>query len=263
MQVLLALLLAGLLLPGGASATRILALTPHACEMLYAIDAGDQIVGAVSYCDYPEAANHLPRIGSYERINAEAALRLKPDVAVVMNRNVGGVSLLEQMGVRIIESNPDGFEAIFHDIERLGDISGRQSQAVALVDKLRSRLSRIRNRSSAAVPVFYEVWHDPILTAGGRSFITDLIREAGGRNVFADVDVETPRVNVESVIRARPALIVVPLEKRDIRNRRAFWEGWLGSGKVRFAAIDPDLLHRPGPRLLDGLELLQQAIKEP
>jgi len=64
------------------------------------------------------------------------------------------------------------------------------------------------------------------------------------------------------VVRANPQVIIVPLEKRDLDERQAFWEGWLGKGNVRFAAIDPDLLHRPGPRLLDGLELLQQALSQ-
>lgn len=260
MRWLFLLLLVSAWMPNVAVAARILALTPHACEMLYAIGAGDQIVGTVSYCDYPEAALRLPRIGSYERINAEAALRLKPDVAVVLNRNVGGIELLQRMGVRIVESNPSDFESIFADIETLGSITGKKNEAAALVQSLRARLERVRSSAATAVPVYYEVWHDPMLTAGGPSFITDLIRQAGGRNVFADIGVETPHVSVEAVVRANPAVIVVPLEKRRFEERCAFWERWLGKGKVHFVSINPDLLSRPGPRLLDGLEQLQKAI---
>ncbi len=261
-RLIFPLLMLALLLPGEAFAQRILALAPHACEMLYAIGAGPQIAGAVSYCDYPAEAEQLPRIGSYERINVEAALRLKPDLAVVMSRNVKGVEMLEKMGVRIIVSNPVSFETMFADMLKLGVLSGHSVEAESLVDGLRKRLEKVRSMQRSDVAVFYEVWNDPILTAGGPSFISDLIHEAGGRNIFADIDVETPHVNVESVIRARPEVIVIPLERRDIEDRRAFWEGWLGKGKVRFAPIDPDLLHRPGPRLLDGLELLQQALSE-
>ncbi len=245
-----------------AGVPRILALTPHACEMLYAIGAGDRIVGAVSFCDYPEQAGELPRIGSYERINVEAALRLKPDLAVVISRNVVGVEMLEKMGITVMVSNPDSFESMFTDILKLGDITRRQDAAMALVSDLRKRLQKVRALPRSDVAVFYEVWHDPILTAGGSSFISDLIHEAGGRNIFADIGVETAHVNVEAVIRARPDLIVIPLEQRNLEERRTFWEGWLGKDKVRFASIDPDILHRPGPRLLDGLELLQQALRE-
>ena len=260
-QLLLSLLLATLLSPVSASAQRILALTPHACEMLYAIGAGKQIVGAVSYCDYPAEAKKLPRIGSYERINVEAALRLKADMAVVMSRNVVGVEMLEKMGIKIMVSNPGSFESMFEDMIKLGELTGESQTAKSLVNTLNKRLQKIRLMERPETAVFYEVWHDPILTAGGPSFISDLIHAAGGRNVFAEINVETPHVNVESVIRAKPELIVIPLEKRNIQERRVFWEQWLGKDHVRFVAIDPDILHRPGPRLLDGLEALQRALQ--
>ena len=263
MKVFLALLLfASSLFPVSATAQRIVALTPHACEMLYAIGAGPQLVGGVSYCDYPAEAKELPHIGSYERINVEAALRLKPDIAVVMSRNVTGVAMLEKMGVSIVISNPTSFETMFDDILKLGDLTGQAAEAEELVGQLRERLQTIRSRPRSETAVFYEVWHDPMITAGGPSFISDLIHQAGGRNIFVELTVETPHVNVESVIRAKPELIVIPLERRNITDRRNFWEKWLGRGNVRFTAINPDLLHRPGPRLLDGLELLQQALQE-
>ena len=241
--------------------TRILALAPHACEMLYAIGAGPQLVGAVSFCDYPAAAKKLPRVGSYNGINVEAALRLKPDIAVVINRNISGVNMMKKMGVRIIVSNPASFDAMFNDLLKLGAVTDHPDTAASVVAGLRQRLQQVRSRPRSGTAVFYEVWSDPLLTAGGPSFISDLVHEAGGSNIFAGINVETPHVNVESVVRARPALIIIPLEKRDIEGRRAFWEQWLGKGNIRFAAINPDLLHRPGPRLLDGLELLQQALQ--
>jgi len=121
-QLLIPLIMAALLLPANAMAQRILALTPHACEMLYAIDAAPQLVGAVSYCDYPAEAKQLPRVGSYERINVEAALRLQPDIAIVMSRNVAGIDKLEKMGVKILVSNPTSFESMFEDIPQIGQL---------------------------------------------------------------------------------------------------------------------------------------------
>ncbi|TLS77569.1 cobalamin-binding protein [Mariprofundus erugo] len=246
--------------PNAWGAERILALSPHACEMLYAIGAARQVVGAVSWCDYPQAAAKLPRVGSYEHINVEAALRLKPDLAIVVNRHVSGIDTLEKMGVRIVVSNPDSFESIFSDMLKLGQLTSHPHEAENIVTGLRARLDKVRAQPRSGTAVFYEVWSDPLLTAGGPGFISDMIHQAGGRNVFANLAVETPHVNVEAVIRARPELIVIPLEKRDISVRRAFWEKWLGKNSVRFVAINPDLLHRPGPRLLDGLELLQKAL---
>jgi len=241
---------------------RIIALSPHACEMLYAIGAGPQLVGAVSFCDYPTAAQKLPRVGSYNGINVEAALRLKPDVAVVMSRNVSGIKMLEKMGVTIIVSNPASFDEVFNDLLKLGALTNHPDTATSVVAGLRQRLQKVRSRPRLGTAVFYEVWNDPLLTAGGPSFISDLIHEAGGRNVFACLNVETPHVNVEAVARAKPALIVIPLEQRNVAERRTFWEHWLGKGNVHFVAINPDLLHRPGPRLMDGLEALQKALQQ-
>lgn len=258
--LLLCLFAAAFASPAPVAAQRILALTPHACEILYAIGAGSRLVGGVAYCDYPAEAGELPRVGSYERINVEAALRLRPDVAVVMSRNVVGVEALEKMGVAVVVSNPVSFATMFDDILKLGELTGQGREAGDLVGQLRRRLQKVRAGRRSAIPVFYEVWHDPMLTAGGAGFISDLIHEAGGRNIFAAIDAETPRVNVEAVIRARPEVMILPLEESGIAGRRAYWEQWLGRGRVRFVAIDPDLLHRPGPRLLDGLEMLQQAL---
>jgi len=236
---------------------RILALTPHVCDMLDAIDATSKVVGVVSYCDDPKKDHLLPEVGSYKGIHVESALRLKPDVAIVLNRAVRGVAQLEQAGVHIVVSNPESFDDIFSDILMIGDLTGHQAQAKVLVNKQRQRLQVVRQHRSPHVRVFYELWSKPMLTVGGRGFIHQLIQEAGGDNVFAHIPLEAPRVNVESVIRAKPRLIIVPLEKRDLHEREIFWWRWLGKGQVRIVAMNPDLLHRPGPRLLEGLEQLQ------
>jgi len=258
------LLLICLLLPchamGAEKALRILALTPHICEIFYAIHAESMLVGAVDYCDYPEAAKALPRVGSSGGIDVEAALRLKPDLAVVMSSHVKGVAMLEQMGVQVMESNPVDFETLFADMLRLGEVSQHAQVANDLVKKLEARLQHVRAAPRSDVAVFYELWADPLMTAGGKSFLNDVIRTAGGRNIFAEVALEAPRVNVEAVIRARPELIVVPLEGRNMQQRQQFWHAWLGD-QLQLVAIDPDLLHRPGPRLIDGLEQLHAAIQ--
>jgi ABC-type Fe3+-hydroxamate transport system substrate-binding protein len=265
MRLALYLLCASLLLlPCGAQAERferILALSPHACEMLYAIGAGSQVVGAVSYCDYPEQARLLPRVGSYQGVSVEAALRLRPDAAIVLNRHIKGVLQLERMGVNVIVSNPENIEGVFRDMLMLGQVTGHEQQARGLVERQRRRLQAVRSKVQPHVRVFYELWPDPMLTAGGLSFINALIHEAGGENIFAGIQMDTPHVNIESVIRGKPDVIVIPLEKRRLEEREEFWKQWLGDQKVQFAAIDPDILHRPGPRLINGLEQLQRALQ--
>ncbi len=241
------------------AADRVLALAPHVCEMLYAIDAGAAVAGVVDYCDFPAAVQRKPHVGNYRRINVEAALRLHPQVAVVLSRQIPGVTRLEHMGVRIVTSDPRSFEEIFHDLLMLGELTNHRRQAEALVQQQRMRLQQIRQQAADNVRVFYELWPDPLMTAGGKSFIHSLIELGGGHNVFGDIALESPHVNVEAVLRAEPELIIIPLERRRLTDRKRFWQHWLGPS-VRFAAIDPDLLHRPGPRLIEGLEQLQQAL---
>jgi len=241
---------------------RMIALAPHVCEMLYAIGAASSIVGAVSYCDYPAEAKKLPRVGSYQGVDVEAALRLQPDIAVVTGRNVKGVLQLEKLGVTIVVSNPTSFEGVFHDMLMLGRLTGHQQEAEAVVRQQRERLQRVRAKPASHRRLFYELWSDPLLTVGGVSFIDALIREAGGVNVFSRLNIDTPHVNVESVIRAKPEMIIIPDENRDITRRKAFWRKWLGNDHLSFAVINPDLLHRPGPRLIDGLERLQQLLQK-
>jgi len=241
---------------------RVLALTPHVCEMLYAIGASSSIVGAVDYCNYPEAAKKILRVGDYQTIYTEAALRLMPDLAVVLSHNTKGVAMLAAMGVRIVVSNPSGFEGIFADLLMLAKLTGHTEAAQTLVNAQRLRLATIKRQPRSGVRVFYEVWHQPLITAGGTSFIDRLIDDAGGINVFSQLPLEAPRINVEAVIEAKPDMIIIPQAGAYFEARRVFWQQWLGKDHVRFISVNPDLMHRPGPRLIEGLARLQQALNQ-
>jgi len=238
---------------------RIVALSPHICEMLYAIGAGKQIVGASSYCNYPKQAADLPRVGDFQRVNVEAVLRLKPDAVVVLSRHVIGIRKLEQMGVKVVESNPLDFKMIFDDILKLGELTGHRENSQSLVNTLQTKLNRVEQTKPSHAKVFYELWSDPIMAAGGPSFTNTLIEKAGGINVFSAINLEAPHVNVEAVIRAKPDIIVIPKAQNNNEERQAFWRKWLHEQPVQFVIVEPDLLHRPGPRLVDGLIQLHEA----
>ncbi len=242
-----------------AAAERILALSPHACEILYAIGAGKEIVGAVDYCDWPPEAARIPRTGNYLGVNAEAALRLKPTLVVAFNAADPGLIPLKRQGVRVVSSNPRNLNDILSDIRRIGEASGRTPEAVALVARLKKRIAAVRDRSpKRKLSAFYEIWPRPLLTPGRDSFLTDVMERAGFHNIFADVPGESVRVNLEGIIRARPMVVIVPDEKRNIAERRAYWRKWLGHD-VQVIRVPHDLLHRPGPRIVDGLDRLLAA----
>lgn len=240
---------------------RILALAPHICEILYAIGAEAEIVGAVDYCDYPQAAEALPRVGGYHRINVEAAIALKPTLALVLDEQAQGVSKLRELGVRVVSIYPKNVDEVLAGIRYAGALTGHDQQADRLADRLQIRLQRLQSRvSGQAIPTFYEIWADPLMTAGKRTFITDVLRRIGLRNVFGSVEMEAPRINVESVISAGPKVVVVPSEKRDVSERTIFWKKWLGED-IRVITVNHNLVHRPGPRLLDGMEYLVEQLQ--
>jgi len=247
--------------PGGAAAgERILALAPHVCEMLYAVGAGREVVGRGDYCDYPVAAQALPDVGSARRIYVEQALRLHPTMAVVMDATTPGVAQLARAGVRIVESHPATIAAILDDMRRLGNITGHAVQGRQAADRLGRRVKAIAARvSGKRVSVFYELWPRPLMSVGGDSFIADVLHHAGLRNIFDKSSLESVRVGVESVLRARPGLVIVPQEKQSLTARRRFWRKWLGP-KVRVIGMPADLFQRPGPRVVDGLELLVEKV---
>jgi len=239
---------------------RILALSPAACEMLFAIGAGNDVVGVADYCDFPEAVRKLPHVANSRQIFVEPALRTNPTLIVVADRYIEGLKALEGRGFRIVVTHPRHFSDIFADIRRLGIFTGHKKQAEHVAAALEKRLKTAQSKHSRRIPVFFEAWNDPLMTQGKKSFITEVIEAAGGHNVFSDVALETMRVNIEAVLRARPDVIVVPSTSGDIRKRQTFWHQWLKN--VRIITMNPDIISRPGPRLVHGVEVLQQKLLE-
>jgi ABC-type hemin transport system substrate-binding protein len=239
---------------------RILALAPHIVEILFAIGAGDRVVGVGSFADHPEEARRLPRVATHERVSLEPALRLRPTLAIALDRGLARLDELERLGVRVEVSHPHTVVGVLDEIVHMGRIAGREDRARALERALRERLEEMHARRPPVPPrVFYEVWHSPLIAAGGRSFVSDALRELGFVNVFGDVPLEAPRVSVESVVRAAPDVVVVTGEGGDAQARVSFWREWLGE-EARVVVAAYDRIHRPGPRLFDGMEELQADV---
>lgn len=257
-RFLLLLLLLAWPLPAVAGG-RILAISPHVCEMLAAIGAAGEIVGVSQYCDHPDSLADRPVVANHSRLFAEAAMRLRPTLAVVHNGALAGLEALREQGCRIVVSHPRRLEDIFSDIERLGGLTGHAGEAGKLVRELRGRLTDIEPGDHRP-RVFFEVWSDPLMGEGGRSFITEVLRSAGGDNVFADVEAESIRLGVEAVVRANPEIIVVPSYSGDIEERRVFWREWLPDARI--ITVHPDIINRPGPRIVEGIVSLRRQFGE-
>lgn len=246
----------------GIAKERILALAPHVVEILYAVGAGPEIVGAVSFADHPEEAKALPRIGDYRKVTVEAALRLDPTIAIAMDHEVVGLDALRRLGIRVETSHPTTVEGVLQNIVRLGKITGHGARAEEVAAALRLRLEALRAaRFDEAPNAFYEIWHEPLITAGGGSFISDALREIGVANVFGDLPSDSPRVSIEAVLRKRPDVLILPGESRDVSERIAHWRSLFRDPSLATVEAAHDLLHRPGPRLIDGMEKLQADLQ--
>ncbi len=255
------LLLVLLLLAAGqaVAAERILALTPHICEILFAVGAGDEVVGAGEYCNEPQAAADLPRVANFSQVYTEAALRLKPTLALALDEALPGLDVLRRAGVRTAASDPQSVAEVLADIRRLGELAGHGRQADELAASLAHQLEAMKAEKSPELSVYYELWDQPLLAVGGTGFLQDVLRLSGVKNVFAGVPRESVRVSRESVIRAHPDLIIVSGNDESVARRRVFWAHWLPQASVM--PVDADLMSRPGPRIVRAVASLRRQVR--
>lgn len=243
---------------------RIISLTPHLTELLFAVGAGSQVVGVDSASDYPQAAQALPRIGDYSRINFERILALKPDLVIVW---VGGnraadIHGLKEMGLPVLHTQATRLDDVARLLRLVGRVSGHAGEGEAAARDYSSRLAELRQRHAhaEAVPIFYQVWDRPLMTIGGTHWISDALAVCGARNVFAELHALSPVVSRESVLQRAPELIVSGSDAPDVRRQ---WQRFTSLPAVKnqaFARVDADRLHRPTPRLIEGVAELCAAV---
>ncbi|MGV8990997.1 MAG: cobalamin-binding protein [Thiobacillus sp.] len=244
---------------------RIISLTPHLTELLFAVGAGSQIVGVDSASDFPVEAKTLPRVGDFSRINFERVLALKPDLVIVW---VGGnraadIHGLKQMGVPVLHTQATRLEDVARLLRLIGQASGHAESGHAAARKFSSQLAQLKVPTSQQPPVkvFYQVWDRPLMTVGGTHWISDALSLCGARNVFADLRGLSPVVSREAVVHHSPALIVGGNDAPDMRRT---WQSFASLPAVKnnaFVSVDADLLHRPTPRLIEGVAGLCAAIR--
>lgn len=252
-----------------SSATRIISLAPHLTEQLFAIGAGDKLIAAVDYSDYPEAARALPRVGGYSRLDLERIVALKPDLIVAWESGNDPRQLerLEQLGLIVYRSEPRRLGDIAEGMSRLGVLAGVAEQAQAEANKFNKRVARLgtMNAGKAPLKVFYQIWNSPLMTINGEHLISDVIALCGGVNIFADLPAFTPKISIEAVLVADPDIIIAS----GMGVARPEWlDDWRRWRQLKAVAgeqlhfIPPELLQRATPRLLDGAEQVCRAVAE-
>ncbi len=249
-------------------AKRLIATSPHLIELVYYAGAGDLLVGAAPFADYPPAARALPIVGGPGGLNIEAILKLRPDRVLIWESGTPAwqVERLRSVGIHVWVSEIRRLEDIPIWLRRLGDMTGRLRAAETAARKFNARLHAMERRAQGRAPrrVFLQVLDRSLYTFSDRHVVSDALRRCGGRNVMGDLPALAPRVELESVLAADPEVIVASGVPRQWEEWRARWQRYPQLSAVkhgRLVFIPADFLHRPGPRLLDGMERLCGALE--
>jgi len=248
--------------------TRIVSLAPSITEMLFAMEAGDQLVGVTDFCDYPPEALKKPKVG-YSNPNMETLVALQPDLVVAPNDFLKPdvIAKLDQLKIPVFILADKNVEGIFVHIQTLGRIVGRSSKADTVAMQLRQQVTAIQQRIHGRAPVrtLYVLNSQPLITVGPGSFIDQLIGMAGGINVAAKTATPYPRLSMEVVLKEDPEALVFPVGKSEgiSESEQQAWRQWstmTAVKKDRLHQISADWLNRPGPRIAKGLESLAAVL---
>lgn len=277
-------------------ARRIVALAPHVTELVFAAGAGDRLVAVAQWSDFPAAAARLPRIGGAGRLDVERIHAYAPDL--VIGWQSGGfaadVQALEALGHRVFQTEPRKLADIAPLLRSIGRLAGTEAAAEAEAQRVEQALAALRrppagprrvthpdanpgansalnpaanpaaNPAVRPVTLFYQIWDAPLMTVSDRHLIGDAIGWCGASNVFGRLRGLSAVVSIEAVLAADPQLIVAAIasqgDDRPLDRWRRF--GHLQAvARGQLVRVDPDLLHRPTPRIVDGVRSLCQAVE--
>lgn len=255
-----------------APARRIVALSPHLAELVFAAGAGDRLVGVVEFSDFPPAVRDLPRVGDAFRLDYEVLAGLEPDLVLAWRSGTPAdvQDRLRALGYRVVPLDANRLGDIASQLVAIGKLAGTDAVAAAAADDYARRLAGLRERYRDARPVsvFYQVSARPLFTISGRHVISEAIETCGGRNVFAGIDGLSPAVSLESVVAAAPDAIIAgddSLAGGAVEVLAAQWADWPSIPAVRgghIYVVDSDRMHRQTTRILDAIEALCAKLDE-
>lgn len=246
---------------------KIVSLSPSNTEILFALGAGEKVVGVTSYCDYPEEAKKIEQVGTFDGPNMELIKKAQPDVVLAGYIQEEAVTALENMGITVIVTEAESFEAIYKSIELIGKITETDTKAEEIIAGMKNRIAEIeaKTKNKKKPTVFYVVWADPLTTAGSKTFINDVIKAAGGINVAEKVE-GWANYSTEQLIKDNPEMLIAALHstdngmnKEDLSKNQIFNKlECVKQGKV-FVMPDDNIISRPGPRIVQAIEQMEKV----
>jgi iron complex transport system substrate-binding protein len=251
---------------------RIVSLAPSNTEILFALGLGDKVVGVTEYCNYPQEAMTKPKVGGFSNVDIEKVVSLEPDL--VLATHIHGktvIPALEKLGLTVVSLTPGSLNEVLDSITLVGKVTGQSKEAPEMIDDLGTRIEAVIDKTRTLSPdqkprVFYITWHDPLMTAGTETLADDVISSAGGQNIAYDISGDKA-ITLETVIYRDPQVIVASVgmgSGEDLPWQYVQTEPRLENTQAllndRVYKIDGDVIHRPGPRIVDALEQMAQFI---
>jgi iron complex transport system substrate-binding protein len=252
---------------------RIISMAPSITEMLFSIGLGDRIVGVTTYADYPKAATQKTKIGSVTEPNIEKIISLKPDLVLAAGINKKPtIKKLKKLGIKVGGFSPGTIKATVDVISKVGRLTGLDQNARQIAASMSVKVNEIKELVNSKLAddsrpkVFFEIWSDPLITAGKGTFVNDLIRIAGGENIGAKAQGSWPQYNMETLLIKNPDVYITTphsapskVTVKSLRNRENY-ESINAIKNNRVSVINQDLVSRPSPRIIQGLKLFVKAI---
>ncbi len=237
---------------------RIISLAPSNTEILFALDLGDKVVGVTMYCDYPAEAQDKEKVGDYYGPDIEKIIALQPDLILATDfHRFDLIPALEEQGFAVFAVAPQTLEDVLESIQRIGQITDKEAEALELVNGMTSKIEEIGEETEeleGKLGVFYMTWHDPMWTVGRNTWIDDLINVAGGVNIFSSYFESGAMIELEWVVFLNPEIIMTSEWSYDWALNATELASTNASQMGRIYTFDDDLAQRPGPRLVNGLE---------
>ena len=248
-----------------APATRVVSLVPATTELLFALGAGDRVVGRTQWDDWPPEAAAVRVVSEGISLNLEGIVAAAPDLVIVYPStvNTSGVERLRELGIATLQARTDRIDDVVRLAGVIGRATGTERAADSLVATLRHELAAATAPAAAdTADLFLLVWDQPPMTVGAESYLTEIMRRAGGRNIFADLEAPSAAVSIEAVAARDPDFILTSSDSGiPAFASRPEWQAVEAVRERRFVSIDGSEFERPGPRTPSAIRTLRSRLE--
>lgn len=244
---------------------RIISLSPSNTEVVFALGLDDRVVGVTEYCNYPPEALEKDQVGGFSTPSIERIVELEPELILASTIHEEEVIRLEELGLPVLVVESSTLIDLYTSISLVAEVTGIIDDGEALIDSMQKRIYAVESIVAGIDPedkvrVYYEVYSDPLMSAGKGAFINEIISLAGGVNIFGDINENYPTISAEVVAERQPEIILFPDYHGtadfvlDGMTDRPGWESIPAVRENRVYAISDDTFARPGPRVVEAVE---------